>query len=85
MCPKCQTDCRTFGECVRAKGLRIGWSRSAAGFDLTAEKVKNKELALYASARSQGIQPAGTRTAQTRYALDRSDQIGQSFNAAEGP
>lgn len=84
MCPKCQTECRTWGDCIRAKGLRVGWSREAAGFDLSAEKRKNNELALYASARKQGVQPAGTKTAQTRQALDKSDSSGRPYDAGKG-
>lgn len=83
-CTKCGTDCKTFGECVRAKGLRIGWSRSAAGLDLSAEKAKDKELNLYASAVKQGVQPAGTRTHQIRHALEKSEQTGKPFDAAIG-
>jgi len=84
MCPKCGTECATFGECIRAKGLRVGWSKSAIGLDRTGEKRKDKELALYAAARRQGIQPAGTKTAQTRQALDRSDRAGKPFDASVG-
>lgn len=83
-CAKCGTDCATFGECVRAKGLRIGWSRSASGLDLSAEKAKDKELALYASAVKQGVQPAGTRTPQIRHALERSEQTGKAYDAGIG-
>lgn len=85
MCSKCGADCQTFGECLRNKGIRVGWSRSAAGFDLTSEKASTRELSLYAAARHQGIQPAGTRTAQIRAALDQSDLAGTAFNAATGP
>lgn len=81
-CPKCGTECKTFGECVRAKGLRVGWSKSASGLDLSKEKANLKELSLYASAVKQGIQPAGTQTHQIRHALDRSDQSGKAFDAA---
>jgi hypothetical protein len=83
MCPKCQTDCKTFGECIRAKGLRVGFCRSAAGIDRTMDTRVKKELELYASARRQGIQPAGTKTSQIRHALDASDKSGVAYNAGE--
>lgn len=85
MCGKCGRECKTFGECIRNKGLRIGFCRSAAGFDYSQHKAWNKELDDYASARGQGVQPAGTKLAQIRDALDRSDASGKAFNAAVGP
>lgn len=66
---------------MRAKGIHIGYARSSVGLDLTAEKVKDRELAEYAAARRQGVQPAGTRTAQTRYAMERSEQLGRAWQA----
>lgn len=77
----CGAGHETFGACIRAKGIKIGWSRSAAGFDLTAEKSKNRELDLYAQAKAQGIQPGTTGSQSTRYALDISDQTGKAFRA----
>lgn len=71
----------TFGQCIRAKGVRIGWSRSAAGLDATEEKNKNRELDLYKSARDQGIQPGTTNGESTRVALDLSDALGRPFQA----
>lgn len=85
MCPKCGTDCKTFGECIRAKGLRVGFCRDAAGLDYSKHKAWNSELDLYASARRQGIQPAGTQTHQIREALDRSDSTGRAFDAGQAP
>lgn len=77
----CGAGCLTFGECMRRKGIRIGYCRSTAGLDYTAEQGHRKELDLYAAARKQGIQPAGTRTHQTQQALDVSDRIGRAFDA----
>jgi hypothetical protein len=42
-------------------------------------KKWNNELDLYASARKQGIQPAGTSTAKVRAALDASDKVGVAY------
>lgn len=73
----------TFGACVRAKNIRVGYCKSHVGLDATAEKNKDRELALYRSAREQGVQPSGTRAAQTRLALDVSDATGRPFNGAD--
>lgn len=75
----------TFGACMRAKHIRVGYCQSARGLDATAQRNNERELALYKSAREQGVQPAGTRTHQIRYALDQSDQTGRAFDAAVGP
>lgn len=72
---------KTFGACIRAKGLRIGWAASARGLDATEERNKERELELYRSARDQGIQPGSTRALSTRYALDISDELGKPFKA----
>lgn len=71
----------TFGACIRAKGIRIGWSQSAKGLDATEEKAKWRELDAYKSARDQGIQPGGTSMKQVRDALDLSDATGKPFKA----
>lgn len=71
----------SFGECVRAKGVRVGWSRSAAGVDLTTEKRHVRELVAYRDARRQGVQPATTKIGDIRRALDISDRTGKAFEA----
>lgn len=71
----------TFGACIRAKGIRVGWSNSAKGLDLTEEKNKERDLALYRTARDQGIQPGSTDAQSARFALDVSDQMGSAFRA----
>jgi hypothetical protein len=81
----CDNQCSTFGACLRRKGIRIGWCRSAAGYDLSAEKANRAELDLYKSARLQGVQPTGTRTDQIRFALDESDRRGTAFDAGKVP
>lgn len=79
----CGGGCLTFGECVRRKGLRIGYCQSHKGHarDATSQRVHDRELDLYRSARAQGVQPAGTSTAASQYALDQSDKSGKPFNA----
>lgn len=79
----CGDGCATFGECMRRKGLRIGFCRSAAGLDYSTHKAWHRELDFYKDARTQGVQPAGTRTHQIRAALDASDRSGQAYDASK--
>lgn len=75
----------TFGACMRAKNLRVAYCQSWRGHDATAEKHKNKELDLYASARKQGIQPVTTKTADIQAAVEISNHQGRAFDGAKGP
>lgn len=65
----------TFGACIRAKNITVS-SDTRKGWD--------RELELYRSAREQGIQPASTRTASSREALDLSDRSGAAWDASGG-
>ena len=49
--------------------------------DSMSQKKWDKELSNYRDARSQGIQPAGTSTAQIQAAHEASDKIGKAYNA----
>lgn len=71
----------TWGECVRGKGLNIGYCRSAAGWDATRQKQWDSDLNAYASARSEGIQPAGTNRRQVEDAKILSDVSGKAYQA----
>lgn len=71
----------TFGACMRDKGFRVGYCQSANQHDYTRARKWEHELATYADAVGQGIQPAGTLLHQTRAALDISDKTGAAFNA----
>lgn len=77
----CGAGCKTFGECIRNKGLRIAYCQSAAGKDATAQKRWDSELAAYASARKEGIQPAGTKIGQITAARSISDKTGTAYQA----
>jgi len=84
----CSSSCPTqdhdnWGDCVRAKGLRIAYAASAKGLDLTTQKQWDKELDLYRSTREEGIQPRTTRTKDIRFAQEMSDQRGTAYDAAE--
>lgn len=72
---------KTWGECLRAKNTRVGWANSASGLDLTREKKWDAENQLYADARRQGIQPAGTSTAKIQHAMKVSEKTGRAYNA----
>lgn len=77
----------TFGACLRAKNIAVGYCRShvaknPAQHDKTANKRHERELSAYYEARMQGIQPGGTSMPAVRHALDRSDSLGRAFNAA---
>jgi hypothetical protein len=72
-------DHATYGECLKAANLRVGWAKSASGLDLTKEKKWDQELALYRSARSQGIQPDSTKTSDIRRAIDISEKTGTAY------
>lgn len=59
----------------------IGYAASSRGLDATAQKKWDRELAAYASARKEGIQPAGTKMHQIRAAVEYSDKTGTAFQA----
>lgn len=77
----CRTGCKTkdhasYGECLRS--ANVSWR------DGTKHLNWDGELESYRSAREQGIQPASTRLADTRKALDMSDRLGSAFDAGKG-
>lgn len=74
-------DHATYGECLRAKNLRVGWAASAKGLDLTKEKKWEKNLEDYRNVRKQGIQPASTSPASIRSAVAASDRTGTAYHA----
>jgi hypothetical protein len=82
----CSSSCPTkdhesWGACVRAKGLRVGWAASAtdAGMDASFQKRNDRELDLYARTRAQGIQPDNTSTPAIRRAIEASDKAGAAY------
>ena len=83
----CTSNCATndhanWGECMRSKGLRIGYANSAGGSDLSTEKRWSADLDFYKSARAQGIQPASTQRESVQRALDISDLTGRAYDAS---
>ncbi len=81
----CRTGCPTkdhanWGECLRAADLRVAYS-GIGGNDATTQKKWDNELAEYRKAREQGIQPAGTKLAQVRQAVEISNKTGVAYQA----
>lgn len=66
--------------CFGCKASTIDLNPGEANSRLTMSAKKwDKELALYRSAREQGIQPEGTSTAKIRKAIDISNKTGKAF------
>lgn len=75
-------DHESYGSCLKAKDMRIGWANSAAGIDLSAQKRWDSRLQEYRAARRQGIQPKSTKLKDIRDAVTISNETGQAFKAA---
>lgn len=83
----CSSSCPTqdhasWGECVRSKGLRVGWAASHKGIDRTKEKRWEQGLQEYRDARAAGIQPASTNVRDVRAAVAASEATGTAVNAS---
>jgi hypothetical protein len=66
--------------CFGCKASTIDLNAGEANSRLTMSAKKwDKELALYRTAREQGIQPEGTSTAKIRKAIDISNKTGKAF------
>lgn len=75
-------DHRSWGECARSARLMTIGVQHTRGLERSAEVAKDRELALYRSARAEGIQPATTKTADIEKARRASDKFGVAYNAA---
>jgi hypothetical protein len=77
-----EQDHRSYGACLRSKNLAaVGLETTSPSFSTTRQKAFDKELDLYGSTVAQGIQPATTKTADIRKALDASDEHGRPYRA----
>lgn len=79
MSDNCRTGCQTrdhasYAECLRA-------ANPVVNLKATPHNAWDRELETYRDARSQGIQPASTKMAAVRQALDISDRTGVAFDA----
>lgn len=72
-------DHRTFGECMRAKSLRVSPNINDAYS--TKQKAWDRELDSYDAARRQGVEPRGTKQAQIDEAMKQSDATGVAYQA----
>ena len=70
--------CSCFG--CKARTLQLSPGDAASNKNMSQKKW-DKELNLYRSARSQGIQPAGTSTRQVQKAIDDSNKVGKAYDA----
>lgn len=82
----CRTGCATkdhgsYAECLKGAGIKVAYCNSAGGYDFTAQKAHDKELAAYKDARAEGIQPSGTKLAQVETAKRISDATGTAYTA----
>lgn len=76
----CQTkDHRTFGECMRAKDLKV--SPHINSEYSQKQKAWDKELGNYESAVRQGVQPRGTKQVQIDDAMKKSEATGVAYQA----
>ena len=86
MSDNCSSSCKdrthnTYGECLRAKSLKVAYAQEHAGKDATAQKAADKNLENYAKARKYGIQPQSTRKADVDRAVRISEQTGSAYQA----
>lgn len=84
---KCSTGCttrdhETFGECLRAKQMKVAYCQSWKGHDYTKQKAWDSELSAYRDARAQGVQPDGTTRPKVEAAMKASEATGTPFQAA---
>lgn len=80
----CSSSCTTrdhssYGECLKAKNLMVGWAASHKGIDRTREKRWDRNLENYRAARAQGIQPESTSPAAIRAAVEISNVTGTAY------
>ncbi len=70
-------DHRTFGECLRAKGLNVNPNL----MHVNAQKKMDSELQAYRDAKRQGVQPASVTQSAVDQAMAISDKTGVAFKA----
>lgn len=87
MSTNCSSTCATqdhatYGECIRAKGLRIAYCNSAGGGgDATAQKKWDKDLDAYRAAVRQGMEPETTRIQDVNAAVRWSEKNGVAYSS----
>lgn len=82
---RCSSSCptpgahSTYGECMRAKGVRVDTEGMTAA--RKAQSTYDAGLTAYADAKRQGIQPANTSKAAADAAIIASNETGRAFQA----
>ena len=74
--------CESYASCLRGKGVKVAYCNSAGGFDFSAQKKWDRDLAAYSDARAQGIQPAGTDRKAVDRAVAISNESGKAWDAS---
>lgn len=74
--------CESYAACLQGKGVKVAYCNSAAGFDATAQKKWDRDLAAYSDARAQGIQPSSTDRAAVNRAVAISNESGKAWDAS---
>lgn len=75
-------DCVSYAACLKQKAPKVAYCNSAGGFDFTAQKTWDRDLAAYSDARAQGIQPASTDRAAVNRAVAISNESGKAWDAS---
>lgn len=75
-------DCPSYAACLKGKRTKVAYANSANGFDYTAQKKWDRDLAAYKDARDQGIQPSSTDRAAVDRAVAISNESGQAWDAS---
>lgn len=75
-------DCESYAACLRGKGVKVAYCNSAGGFDYTAQKAWDRDLAAYKDARDQGIQPSSTKRDAVNRAVAISNESGKAWDAS---
>ena len=75
-------DCVSYAACLKGKRTKVAYANSANGFDYTAQKKWDRDLAAYKDARAQGIQPASTDRKAVDRAVALSNEVGKAWDAS---
>ena len=82
----CSSSCLTqdhesWGACVRSKNLKSAVSIPGKDYDRSGQKSWDRRIDSYKQARSEGIQPASTKSSDIAAAVKTSDATGTAYKA----
>lgn len=72
----------SYGECLRSKNLRTAVSIPGNDYDRSAQHRWDQRIDSYRKARSEGIQPMGSKQSDIETAVRMSDATGTAFKAS---